>query len=364
LRPTFLSEMQSGRNFLEMNMARLWPVVAALLISCATAKAGNLVLAVGRNATAFHMDVCGRRFDTKEPFEDHWWRYIDVLVALNRKTGQKFDVPTIREADNFSNACALIGPDGKRYVVVDPGLWSQNDGAIEELIIYGHELGHQVCGHTITAFRGSPWEKELEADRFAGAGLRALHDDTQMTDYRGIYEAITLDTATAAARSLFGKFVASDTHPGAEQRVAAIREGYLNGSPCSSRVMVNVPDSGSPPAGLTNSNVNLWDHNGSMVRLSADGAIRKFYYESPHAGLESVGIRKGTLLFTGIRSANSYSGTAYVFSRCGPKPYQVSGPVSDDQRQVTLYGKVPVTDANCKIASWRDDTLVFTFTGN
>src|SRR6267142_7260902 len=104
---------------------------------------------------------------------------------------------------------------------------------------------------------------------------------------------------------------------------------------------------------------SLWDHNGSVVSLEANGAARKFYYSTPRPGLP---VTSGALLFDGKKDGNSYSGTAYTFNRaCGTRGYAVSGPVSEDQRTVTMYGKVPRLDANCKLIGYRDDVLVFSF---
>lgn len=107
---------------------------------------------------------------------------------------------------------------------------------------------------------------------------------------------------------------------------------------------------------------SFWDHNGSVVALSADGAGRRFYYETPRAGLAEVGVRVGTLLFEGQRSANRYSGTAYVFSQgCGALSYQVAGDVTPDQRTVTLYGKAPHVDSACTVTGHADDVLTFIY---
>jgi hypothetical protein len=110
---------------------------------------------------------------------------------------------------------------------------------------------------------------------------------------------------------------------------------------------------------------SIWDHNGSAVYLSADGAGRRFYYQAPRGGLQEVGVQPGTLLFDGRRDENRYSGTAYVFSKfCGALAYAVSGPVSPDQRSVTMYGKAPTLDSNCRVVGYRDDVLVFTFSSS
>jgi hypothetical protein len=108
--------------------------------------------------------------------------------------------------------------------------------------------------------------------------------------------------------------------------------------------------------------VSFWDHNGSVVSLSADGAMRQFFYEQPRPAIQAQGVTPGRLLFTGRKEGDGYSGTAYIFSStCGATPYEVSGAVSSDSRQVTMHGMAPRVDSNCHIVSYRDDTLVFTF---
>ena len=102
-----------------------------------------------------------------------------------------------------------------------------------------------------------------------------------------------------------------------------------------------------------------WDHNGSVVTLYANGASRQFLYSVPRAGLP---VTSGTVLFNGTKSGDSYSGTAYAFSsRCGNVTYTVSGPVSADQRSVTMYGKKPRRNAACRVVDYEDDALVFNF---
>ena len=43
----------------------------------------------------------------------------------------------------------------------------------------------------------------------------------------------------------------------------------------------------------------LYDHNGSTMRLERSGGDVRILYERPRAGLEGVGVRPGTLLFEG-----------------------------------------------------------------
>ena len=112
---------------------------------------------------------------------------------------------------------------------------------------------------------------------------------------------------------------------------------------------------------------NAWDHNGSFVILRANpnDPKREFYYENPRKSLLPLGVKKGTLLFSGKRKGNEYLGTAYVFNKqCGALLYQVHGPVSQDQRLVTLYGQAPRVDSNCRVIGFFDDTLIFSFKGD
>jgi hypothetical protein len=112
-------------------------------------------------------------------------------------------------------------------------------------------------------------------------------------------------------------------------------------------------------ATVTADAASLWDHNGSVVYLEASGSNRQFYYQTPRPGLP---VSNGTLLFNGRKYGDRYSGTAYVFStNCHARGYAVSGPITGDERIVTLYGKAPRVDSNCRVIGYRDDVLVFTY---
>jgi hypothetical protein len=43
----------------------------------------------------------------------------------------------------------------------------------------------------------------------------------------------------------------------------------------------------------------LWDHNGSVVYLIANGSSREFYCKQPRSGMLEAGARPGSLLFHG-----------------------------------------------------------------
>ena len=107
-----------------------------------------------------------------------------------------------------------------------------------------------------------------------------------------------------------------------------------------------------------------WDHNGSVMRLTASGNYREFLYEQPRASMRSL-VQRGTLLFDGEKNGNWYSGTSRVFSRgCAPLEYSVEGPVAGNQLKVTVTGKREVY-SNCQpTGHWKTDTLVFTWIGD
>jgi hypothetical protein len=104
---------------------------------------------------------------------------------------------------------------------------------------------------------------------------------------------------------------------------------------------------------------SLWDHNDSIVELKSSGLVRQFVYSKPRAGLS---VAPGTVLFSGTKTGDAYTGTAYSFIRnCPPLSYAVSGPVASDQRSVTMTGKIPRRDSSCKVTHYSDDVLVFRF---
>jgi hypothetical protein len=107
---------------------------------------------------------------------------------------------------------------------------------------------------------------------------------------------------------------------------------------------------------------SFWDHNGSRMGLIVDVERRRFHYAAPRAALAERGVSQGRLLFEGERIGNRYTGTARIFATtaCGEFTYPVEGPVSADQRRVTMYGRAPRVNNRCEITGYRDDTLVFT----
>jgi hypothetical protein len=93
----------------------------------------------------------------------------------------------------------------------------------------------------------------------------------------------------------------------------------------------------------------IWDHNGSVMYLVANGLSREVYYQKPRPGMLDAGARPGSLLFRGEVNNEQYLGTAYIFNlHCGPIPFEVKGPILDDDKRIVLTGRAPRVDRNCR----------------
>lgn len=137
-----------------------------------------------------------------------------------------------------------------------------------------------------------------------------------------------------------------------EREVVTFQTGGAGGQPG------NLPVNGSAGA------PTAWNHNGSVMRLEADGAARRFVYDVPRKGMIAAGARAGDVVFEGSREGATYSGTAYIFSKsCGQVGYPVAGNVSSDERSVVLEGQAPRLGADCAVKSYRRDRLQFDLLG-
>ena len=93
----------------------------------------------------------------------------------------------------------------------------------------------------------------------------------------------------------------------------------------------------------------LWDHNGSIVYLVANGSSREFYYQKPRPGMLDVGARPGSLLFRGQLNSGQISGTAYFFNlHCGSIPFEVKGASLENEERIVLTGQAPRVGQNCR----------------
>ena len=117
------------------------------------------------------------------------------------------------------------------------------------------------------------------------------------------------------------------------------------------------------PATVRCEPASFWDHNGSVMALYAVGDGRVFRYQEPRIGMRQEGVVSGAVRFEGTKTGNTYSGTAFVFSRrCGAHPFHVSGPASEEEREIIMYGTAPAGfDAACRPTVYSKHVVNFTF---
>ena len=160
---------------------------------------------------------------------------------------------------------------------------------------------------------------------------------------------------------------------GRRMETQAICEFASDGLPaaytCDKQVVTSATPDGKPttPAGTGGTPAagsNLWTHNGSLMRLVANGVTRKFLYEKPREGILKAGAKQGSVVFEGTRDGETYEGMAYIFaSGCKPQGYRVSGTIANGERRITLQGQAPKIGDKCKPHGSKDDTLVFDLQG-
>ena len=104
----------------------------------------------------------------------------------------------------------------------------------------------------------------------------------------------------------------------------------------------------------------IWDHNGSVMYLVTNGASREFHYKKPRPGMLEAGAQPGTLLFRGQIDNGQFSGTAYLFNaRCGKVPFQVKGPILDNDERVVMTGEAPRIGRSCRTYGYFTSNLEF-----
>lgn len=259
--------------------------VLVALICVASANAREIRMTQGEDSFIFdfpdgQLSISVYQIDENEPPNEqmeglmHDWFIIEDIYGAMNGLPKGFSLRMGR-AVGINNAFAAIRYNW-RYIVVDP-MWIQDHNS--RIFVIGHELGHHMCGHTAGTMSDRPWDKELEADRFAGAVIRAMENKGGITFQEAVGNAMEYLSENGSA-----------THPPRAMRIQATLQGYNNGSPCLGRAIAStgVPTTG----GYNNKATPLWNHNGSTMRLVADGASRKFLYETPRAGLETVSSRQ------------------------------------------------------------------------
>ena len=125
-------------------------------------------------------------------------------------------------------------------------------------------------------------------------------------------------------------------------------------------LVVSVSAFAPPKATAAPPESSLWDHNGSVVSLFAQGSAREFRYKEPRPGMVEVGARPGALLFRGKVENGQFSGMAFTFDRrCGQLSYAVSGPILDNDQRIVLTGEAPLVGAKCRVQGSFTEVLEF-----
>ena len=109
---------------------------------------------------------------------------------------------------------------------------------------------------------------------------------------------------------------------------------------------------------------SCWNHNGSIMRLEANGNQRWFRYEQPREVLQRAGVMPGTLLFDGENRNGHYTGYSRVFSKyCigNPAEYAVEGWVEHNPLRVVIQGPREVYNRCDPTGRKPTDRLVFTY---
>lgn len=109
---------------------------------------------------------------------------------------------------------------------------------------------------------------------------------------------------------------------------------------------------------------SCWTHNGSLMRLKAQGESRWLIYEQPRQALRSAGVARGTVLFNGTNRGDWVSGLARVFSAAcpgAPLEYYVEGPVMRNPLRIVMRGTREVHRNCAPTGQIVADELVFVY---
>jgi hypothetical protein len=251
---------------------------------------------LGPKINGFHIprEFNGRTIIIEWPDNEHAIFAVEDLLKI---VDSENDI-LVGQSDGINNAFAVVdnsGTNARRMIVYDPVIF-----AGRYRLVLSHEVGHHLCRHTIEAFRGHPWDKELEADRTGAALLRIAHD--KQTAIGG--QIIDLDDVVSAGNAIFSP-EGSDTHPPRNQRIQALLDGWNNGSPCLNKkyVPINpirvVPSAVEETAFSRGESVPLTDNEGGTYRALLNGKHISIVISRPSPELAARGARQGDVIFEG-----------------------------------------------------------------
>ncbi len=193
-----------------MRLATLVTFLAGITVACAqpVVAEDSLIINLGPKSRALHMVIGHQQVAVTPAFEDYSNMLFDLCDAMELKVSDSCAIYAMN-ASIGKNAIATI-EDGNRVIIYDREL-SPLVGYAGAMMIIGHELGHHFCHH-LDKLDGSPHDKELAADRFAGAAMRKVGN--------------SLSDALASVPVLDER--PSRSHPARADRVVSITDGWMH----------------------------------------------------------------------------------------------------------------------------------------
>jgi hypothetical protein len=208
-------------------------VLSALLL-CSPACAQS-----GGEPFPFRQELCGPETRLEPSITSDVEIFVE-LIGIPNATQINAQRLQIRRALGLGRACAIPQAQGFATIAYDP-VWAAGDAPGFYLAL-GHEAGHHFCGH-FTGSGSNRWaQSELEADRFAGASVKRFevyHNRRYFDQVYSVAAAKYPDQGTAL-------------YPSRAARLAALKQGYEEGSPCGNLAPVTAaghvqPRSSGPP---------------------------------------------------------------------------------------------------------------------
>lgn len=331
-------------------------LLLAILLACGISSAataqnnnGKIRLTVGKTASGFHIPQQwqGKTIYAGWPTNEHT---IFAIEDLMKAIGADVDVLVLETDARIRNAYAVVDtsqPEARRMVVFDGNWFAQMEGATYRMIL-AHEIGHQVCKHTLGEFYGAPHEKEIEADRTAGAILRKAFDANISIGGAVIEFSDLVQSATG----MFSADRGSKTHPPGQSRIDAYIDGWNNGSSCLEKayVPINPAPRHDPSAAerivLRYGDEQTWSFNSpflghSYLKSEIAGDRIRLVYSRPSRAAMAAGVRVGSVLFEGQADGNDIEGTLTLHvAGCEPVPYPLKGAFTENNG-IFLVGEPP-----------------------
>ncbi len=186
---------------------------------------GRLTLAVLLSASTMCADVAGLKESPEMTgFVHHTLR----RIGLTEK------IPVVLDPKATGCGYASVTRQGNRYIGIDLGcsgpLYVGSALSWRAAWLLLHELGHHAVSHVLT--HGHSHAEELEADSFAGWGMRQLG--------ASLDEALAFSSIVSEQASL--------SHPARAARVAAVTEGWKQAD--AQMPVIQKPPKPRAPSGL------------------------------------------------------------------------------------------------------------------